>query len=67
MSGEEIKQSLDGLSKIDGLSEVLFGAIYWLAVLFVMLFIGYLFSCFVCYLNRKRYGNTNDSDDFLDD
>lgn len=67
MTGEKLKEGLDGLSKIDGFADVLFGMVYWLIVIFVILFIAYIFSSFVCYMNRKRRGNTNDNDDFLDD
>ncbi|MDE6026130.1 MAG: hypothetical protein K2G45_11855 [Lachnospiraceae bacterium] len=67
MSGEKLIEGLDGLSKMEGLTDVLYGAIYWLVVIFIILFIAYIFSTFVCYMNRKRRGNINDNDDFLDD
>jgi hypothetical protein len=67
MSGENIKEGLEGLSKIDGFSDILFTAIYWVAVVFLLLLIAYIFSSIGCYLNRKRRGESKgDSDDFLE-
>ena len=43
MDGEALKEGLEGLSKIEGLTEVIYGAIYWVAVVFIILFVGYLF------------------------
>lgn len=67
MSGEELKEGLEGLSKIDGVTGILYNAMYWLAVIFVILFVAYLFSVIVCFVNRRRRGITNNDDDFLDD
>lgn len=67
MSGEELKEGLEGLSKIDSITGVLYDAMYWLAVIFVILFVAYLFSVIVCFINRRRRGITNNDDDFLDD
>lgn len=67
MSGEELKEGLEGLSKIDGVTGILYNAMYWLAVIFVILFVAYLFSVVVCFVNRRRRGITNNDDDFLDD
>ena len=67
MDGEQIKQNLDGLSKIDSITEFLNIAIYWVAIIFIVLFVGYMFSSLNCYLNRKKKGNSSDNDDFLDD
>ena len=68
MSGNNLKEGLEGLSRIEGISDILFTAIYWLAVLFVILFVSYLFAALACYLKRKRRGGKNlDSDDFLED
>lgn len=67
MSGENLKQGLEGLSKIEGFQDVLYIAIYWIAVICVILFIAYVFSAINCYFNRKKRGeNKGDSDDFLD-
>jgi preprotein translocase subunit SecG len=67
MSGENIKEGLEGLSKIDGFTDILFIAIYWVAVVFLLLLIAYIFSSIGRYLNRKRRGeNKGDSDDFLE-
>ncbi len=68
MDGEALKEGLEGLSKIEGLTEVIYGAIYWVAVLFVILFVGYLFSCLNCYLIKRSRGTLHiQKDDFLDD
>jgi preprotein translocase subunit SecG len=67
MSGENIKEGLEGLSKIDGFTDILFIAIYWVAVIFLLLLIAYIFSSIGRYLNRKRRGeNKGDNDDFLE-
>lgn len=67
MDGEQLKQNLDGLSKIDNITEFLGLAIYWVGIIFIILFVGYMFSSLNCYLNRKKRGNASDNDDFLDD
>ena len=68
MSGNNLKEGLEGLSRIEGISDILFTAMYWLAVIFVILFVSYLFAALTCYLKRKRRGGKNlDSDDFLED
>jgi hypothetical protein len=67
MTGENLKEGLEGLSKLDGFTDILFTAIYWVAVIFLLLLIAYIFSSIGCYLNRKRRGeNKGDSDDFLE-
>lgn len=65
--GDSIKEGLEGLSKINNFADHLYIAIYWVAVIFVVLFIAYLFAAFNCYINRKRRGMSKDNDDFLDD
>lgn len=67
MTGDKLKEGLEGLSKMEGLSDFLFDAIYWIAVIFVIVFVLYIFSCFVCYINRRRRGVSKDSDNFLED
>ena len=68
MSGEDLKNNLEGLSKIESVNDVLFDAIYWLAVIFVVLFIAYIFSVIVCYYNKKKKGTLHmDNDNFLGD
>ena len=68
MSGDKIKDGLDGLSKIDGISDKLFDAIYWIAVIFVIFFIVYLFFAIRCFVIRTKKGvKRSDEDDFLDD
>lgn len=68
MSGDKIKDGLEGLSKIDGISDKLFDAIYWIAVIFVIFFIVYLFFAIRCFVIRTKKGvKRSDEDDFLDD
>ena len=68
MSGNKIKDGLEGLSKIDGISDKLFDAIYWIAVIFVIFFIVYLFFAIRCFVIRTKKGvKRSDEDDFLDD
>ena len=68
MSGEDLKNNLEGLSKIESVNDVLFDAIYWLAVIFVVLFIAYIFSVIACYYNKKKKGTLDmDNDNFLGD
>lgn len=67
MTGEKLKEGLEGLSKIEGISDVLYIAIYWLAVIFVILFVAYIFVSINIYFSKKRRGLLNkDKDDFLD-
>lgn len=68
MDGDNLKQGLEGISKIDNVSDFLFGALYWIAVIFILLLVAYIFSVINCRLNRKRTGrNKKDDDNFLDD
>lgn len=67
MTGENIKSGLEGLSKIDSISDFLFVAMYWVGVIFVIIFVAYIFCAINCYINRKRKGTYGDDDDFLDD
>lgn len=68
MTGESIKDGLEGLSKIEGFTDVLFNALYWIGVVFILLFVAYLFATLNCYLNKKRRGTLHaDTDEFLDD
>lgn len=68
MTGENLKEGLEGLSKIDNFSGVIYNAIYWIAVIFVILFAAYIIFNIKCYFNRKRRGiGKYDDDDFLDD
>lgn len=67
MTGDDLKEGLEGLSKIEGISDVLYIAIYWLAVIFVILFVAYIFVSINIYFSKKRRGLLNkDKDDFLD-
>lgn len=68
MSGNNIKEGLEGLSKIEEFSDVLFVAIYWIAVAFVILYVAYLILSLSCMISRRKKGiSRKDSDDFLDD
>ena len=68
MTGENLKEGLEGLSKIENISDNLYVIIYWLAVIFIILFVGYIFSVVNCHINKKRRGGQGyDNDDFLDD
>ena len=63
-----IKEGLEGLSKIDGVSDFLFTALYWVGVTFVLLFVAYIFtSIYIMIQNHKRGIDTKDKDDYLDD
>ena len=67
MTGETLIEGLEGLSKIDGLSDIVFNIIYCVAVVFVLLFVAYICSWIMCLINRKRKGDSRNADDFLDD
>lgn len=68
MSGEDLKNGLEGLTKIEGLADILFDAMYWIAVVFIVLFIAYIFSVINCYFNKKKRGALHaDNDNFLGD
>ena len=68
MSGEDLKTSLDGLSKIDSVSGVLWNAMYWIAVIFVLLLIAYFGITISLYISSRRKGIPyKDEDNFLDD
>ena len=63
-----IKGGLEGLSKIDGVSNFLYALMYWVGVIFVLLFVTYIFvSIYVRAQNKKRGIDTKDKDDYLDD
>ena len=63
-----IKEGLEGLSKINGVTDFLFTAMYWVGVIFVLLFVAYIFvSIYTMIQDRKRGIDTKDKDDYLDD
>lgn len=63
-----IKEGLEGLSKMDGITDFLFTALYWVGVIFVLLFVAYIFvSIYIMIQDRKRGIDTKDKDDYLDD
>lgn len=66
--GDTLIDGLEGLSKIEGLADVLFDAIYWLAVIFVILGIAYLFVSLSIFVNKAKNGTLGEKDDdYLDD
>ena len=68
MTGDKLTEGLEGLSKIEGFSDTLFNIIYWVAVVFVLVLIAYIFSVITCYYNKKRRGTLHaDNDNFLGD
>ena len=67
MDGESLKEGLECLSKIDGISDVLFSAMYWVAVVFIILFVGYICVSINVFIRNKKNGiSRKDRDDFLD-
>ena len=65
---DSIKEGLEGLSKMDGVSNCLYALMYWVGVIFVLLFVTYIFvSIYVRAQNKKRGIDTKDKDDYLDD
>lgn len=65
---DSIKEGLEGLSKMDGVSNLLYALMYWVGVIFVLLFVTYIFvSIYVRAQNKKRGIDTKDKDDYLDD
>ncbi len=67
MDGDSIKEGLDGLSKIDSITDFLSVAMYWVAVIFIIVFVAYIFVTISCYVKRRKQGNHVESDDFLED
>ncbi len=66
--GDTLIDGLEGLSKIEGLSDVLFDAIYWLAVIFVILVVAYFFVSLSIFVNKAKNGTLGEKDDdYLDD
>ena len=65
---DSIKEGLEGLYKMDGVSIFLYALMYWVGVIFVLLFVTYIFvSIYVRAQNKKRGIDTKDKDDYLDD
>ncbi len=65
---DSIKEGLEGLSKMDGVSNFLYALMYWVGVIFVLLFVTYIFvSIYIHVQNKKRGIDTKDKDDYLDD
>ncbi len=65
---DSIKEGLEGLSKIDSVSSVLYAAMYWIGVIFVLLFVSYIFvSIYIRMQNKRRGIDTKDKDNYLDD
>ena len=65
--GDTLKDGLEGLSKIEGLADVLFDAIYWLAVIFVILAVAYFFVSLSIFITKAKNGTLGEKDDdYLD-
>ena len=66
--GDTLIDGLEGLSKIEGLSSVLFDIIYWLAIIFVILFVAYIFVSLSIFVSKAKNGTLGEKDDdYLDD
>ncbi len=66
--GDTLIDGLEGLTKIEGLADVLFDAIYWLGVIFVILVLGYFFVSLSIFINKAKNGTLGEKDDdYLDD
>ncbi len=66
--GDTLIDGLEGLSKIEGVSDVLFDAIYWLAVIFVILVVAYIFVSLSIFVTKAKNGTLGEKDDdYLDD
>ena len=64
---DSIKEGLEGLSKMDGVSNFLYALMYWVGVIFVLLFVTYIFVWVDVRAQRKgRGGETKDKDGYLD-
>ena len=67
MSGEDLKQGLEGLTKIDSFSNILWVAAYWIGIIFILLLVSYIVVSIRAYLRNKKRGiSAQDRDDFLD-
>jgi len=65
--GDTLKDGHEGLSKIEGLADVLFDAIYWLAVIFVILAVAYFFVSLSIFVTKAKNGTLGEKDDdYLD-
>lgn len=65
--GDTLIDGLEGLRRIEGLSDVLFDAIYWLAVIFVILVIAYFFVSLSIFVTKAKKGTLSEKDDdYLD-
>ncbi len=66
--GDTLIDGLEGLTKIEGLADVLFDAIYWLGVIFVILVLAYFFVSLSIFINKAKNGTLGEKDDdYLDD
>lgn len=66
--GDTLIDGLEGLSKIEGLEDVLFDAIYWIGVIFIILLIAYFFVSLSIFINKAKNGTLGEkNDDYLDD
>ena len=61
---DSIKEGLEGLSKMDGVSNFLYALMYWVGVIFVLLFVTYIFvSIYVRAQNKKRGIDTKEKEE----
>lgn len=68
MNTDSIKDGLDGLTKIESFTDVLYTAAYWVAVICVILFVAYIFVAINMKIQDKKLGiNAKDRDNYLDD
>lgn len=66
--GDTLKDGLEGLSKIEGLADVLSDGIYWIAVIFVILVVSYFFVSLSIFITKVKNGTLGEKDDdYLDD
>lgn len=66
--GDTLIEGLEGLSKIEGVSDVLFDIMYWLAVIFVILAVAYIFVSLSIFVSKVKKGTLGEQDDdYLDD
>lgn len=68
MNTGSIKEGLEGLSKIDGFSNLLYTAAYWIGVIFVLVFVAYIIATInLKIMDKKRGIDSKDKDNYLDD
>ena len=67
MNTDTIKEGLDGLTKIDNISNVLWVAMYWVGVILVLLVVAWFCVSLGMFIMERQNGvSYKDEDDFLD-